>query len=206
MMLATVVALAGSSVLRRQYGRAGWWAIPAVFVAVVFPLAAFPIAGMVLVAVQARRLRLVRAARVRVEFDAIALGELTALGLTSGLTFMAALERAGDELGPPLRDEVVGIRRRSRHVGAAAALEQADGVAQRLYLLAARATITGAPVADAVRAYVVAERDVQRATALAAARRLPVQLLLPLALLILPGFMVLTVGTALVGAAQRLGL
>ena len=39
---------------------------------------------------------------------------------------------------------------------------------------------------------------------MAAARRLPVRLLVPVALLMLPGFVVLTAGPALLGAAERL--
>ena len=66
--------------------------------------------------------------------------------------------------------------------------------------------MTGAPVAAAVRAYVAEQRDADRARALAAARRLPVQLLFPLTLLVLPGFMVLTIGPALLAALERLGV
>jgi hypothetical protein len=122
------------------------------------------------------------------------------------MTFAASLEAAADEIGPPLAAEVHDVIRRSRHCGIAPALEQSGGAARRLYLLAARATVTGAPVAAAVGAYIAEQRDADRSRALAAARRLPVHLLFPLALLILPGFMVLTIGPALLGALARLGL
>ncbi len=75
-----------------------------------------------------------------------------------------------------------------------------------LFVVARRALATGAPLAPAVSGYATALRNEERSRQLTAARRLPVKLLFPLALLILPGFLLLTVGPAVLGSLERLGL
>ena len=205
-MLPVVVALGVTGAIRWRFPRVGWWVPPAAVVVVLYPIPALMLGVATLAVTRRNAIHRVREERARAEHDAVALAELVGLGLTAGLSFMAALEAAACEVGPPLADEVHDVIRRSRHRGIAAALEESGGAARRLYLLAARATVTGAPVAVAVRAYVAEQRDADRARALGAARRLPVQLLFPLALLILPGFMVLTIGPALLGALERLGM
>ena len=205
-MLPVVVALGITGAIRWRVQRAALWVLPAVACSVWFPFPTLAL-GVDVFAVS-RRGVIRRAGReqTRAERDAVALGELVGLGLSAGMSFVAALEAAAHEVGPPLEPEVQAVVRRSRHRGIAAALEESGGAARRVYLLAARATVTGAPVAAAVRAYVAEQRDADRARALAAARRLPVQLLFPLTLLILPGFMVLTIGPALLAALERLGM
>jgi hypothetical protein len=65
---------------------------------------------------------------------------------------------------------------------------------------------SGAPVLEAVERYGEERRADDRSACEAAVRRLPVLLSFPLALLILPGFVLLTVAPALSGALERLGL
>lgn len=137
--------------------------------------------------------------------EVLILSELTALGLSAGLTPTAALDRAGRRVGGEVAAEVAGVLRRGRRVGLPAALAGASGQSGRLCGVIASALATGAPLQVAVGAYVASERRERRVVALAAARRLPVRLLFPLALLILPGFMVMTVGPALIAAVDRLG-
>jgi hypothetical protein len=153
-----------------------------------------------------RRLAARRAAVAAADGDVTLLGELVLLGLRAGLTFPVALEVAAAEVVPPLQREVIGVVRSLRLHGAAAGLERAGGRARPLYAAAARAATTGAPVAGAVAAFVAARRDEERARRRAAGARLPVRMLVPLSLLILPGFVLLTVGPALLGAVRRLGL
>jgi tight adherence protein C len=205
-MLPVVVALGVAGAIRWRFPRVGWWVLPAVAGAVWYPLPTLALGVAALAVTRRGVIHRIRAERTRAERDAVALAELVGLGLSAGLSFTAALEAAAREVGPPLVDELHEVIRRSRHRGIAVALEESGGAARRLYLLAARATVTGAPVAAAVRAYVAEQHDADRARALAAARRLSVQLLFPLALLILPGFMVLTIGPALLGALERLGM
>jgi Flp pilus assembly protein TadB len=151
----------------------------------------------------ARRHR--RSAEREVVAEVAVLGELVTLGLAAGMTFVAALDRAGRELRSSLADEVDVVVRTARRDGNHGVLAVATGHGRRLYLLAARAMATGAPMLDAVEMFVAEERDAERARRQAAVRRLPVTLVFPLALLILPGFVVVVLAPALVGSLQRLG-
>ena len=134
------------------------------------------------------------------------LGDLVGLGLSSGRTFAASIEMAAAQLRSPLGAEVMAVMRRTSRDGAALVLAGSEGAAGRLYQLAGRALTTGAPLAAAVAAFTEEVRATQRAASLAAARRLPVLLMFPLALLILPGFVLLTVAPAVAGALERLTL
>ena len=138
--------------------------------------------------------------------DVAMLAELVVLGLGAGLTVGEALDAAAGHVGPVLRSEVGYLLRRSRVVGLPAALESAGGHAGRFYRVAGQAVASGAPLLPALAAFVAEERHAEHTRRQAAARRLPVRLLLPLALLMLPGFVVLIAGPALLGAAERLRL
>ncbi len=166
-----------------------------------------PTAGLAVAAAAvagARRRAARRTGSARSEADVTVLAELTLLGLSAGLTFAAALAAASRHVSSDLAGEVRQVLRRGRATGLTAALEQGAGGAVRLYRMAGRAVATGAPLLPAVAAFVDERRHADHAARLAAARRLPVRLLLPLALLILPGFVVLTAGPALLGAVDRL--
>jgi pilus assembly protein TadC len=89
--------------------------------------------------------------------------------------------------------------------GTAAALAGSKGRLADLGRVAAGAAVSGAPIAAAVTAYSRTRRHADHAKALERARRLPVRLLLPLALLILPGFVLLAVGPAVLEGLARLG-
>jgi pilus assembly protein TadC len=90
--------------------------------------------------------------------------------------------------------------------GAAAGLAAAQGWGERLYRLMGRAAATGAPLVGAVEAFALEGRHAEHSRRLEAARRLPVRLVVPLALLILPGFVVLVLGPALMESLARLGV
>lgn len=145
-----------------------------------------------------------RRAETSAQADVLMLGELSALGLAAGLDFAGSLQRAAEPLSAEIRAEVQGMLRRARLRGLSAALAEESGRCRRLFRLVARAVDTGAPVRGAVEAFVDDAISEERAANLAAIRRLPVKLLFPLSLLILPGFMVLTIGPALLGSVRRL--
>ncbi len=134
------------------------------------------------------------------------LGDLVVLGLTGGLGLAQALAVAGTELESGLATEVDDVVRRMHRDGAAALLDAGAGRAGRLYLMAGRAMATGAPLLAAVESFVDDTHGEEARRRKAAARRLPVLMMFPLALLILPGFMLLLVAPALVSAVGRLGL
>jgi tight adherence protein C len=199
MIVAFLMAMA---VIAYPHRRAGAAAALAAVVAAPGIVVALAVLGTAALLLARRRIR-ARADR-DADGDVAVLGELVALGLSAGLTFPAALDLGAGEVAPLLRSEVAGVLREARSSGAGAILESASGRARRLYLLAGRAMVTGAPVLTAVEALVAERRDEERSRVRARARRLPVRMLFPLALLILPGFVLLTLGPALLGALERL--
>ena len=75
---------------------------------------------------------------------------------------------------------------------------------QTLVLRVALAQSSGAPMHDAVSAFLADGRAAQRGKVLEQVRRLPVALMVPLGLLILPGFVVLFVGPIVLTSLQDL--
>jgi hypothetical protein len=132
--------------------------------------------------------------------DDALLADLTVLGLSAGLTFPVAAGAAADIVDG---DSSTQLRRALRLRGTVDAGTEGDPA---LMIVARRALSTGAPLIPAVSGYASRLRDEERSRQLSAARRLPVKLLFPLALLILPGFLVLTIGPAVLGSLERLGL
>ena len=121
------------------------------------------------------------------------------------MPYPGAVEAAARYVGPALASQVRGTLRHSAG-GTAVSFESAAGDAEGLFRLAGRAAATGAPLLPAVGAYAAELRSEARTRSLAAARRLPVRLLFPLTLLILPGFLILTVGPTVLSGVRRLGI
>ena len=132
--------------------------------------------------------------------DDALLADLTVLGLSAGLTFPAAAEAAAGAVDGDASARLLRSLRLRDAVDMNAAADPA------LMVVARRALSTGAPLIPAVSAFAARLRDEERSRQLTAARRLPVKLLFPLALLILPGFLILTIGPAVLGSLERLGL
>lgn len=134
--------------------------------------------------------------------DLGAMARLLLIALTSGMPLAGALELAGSHAQV---SSVVGVvLRRARMVGLAAALAEAPAPLRPLTIRLARAHTTGAPVADTVAAFIEEERTERRAAMLSRINRLPVTLVVPLALLILPGFVLLTLGPTVAGVITDL--
>ncbi len=206
-MRLVLAAGAGFAVFRLGTGRRRrGLAAAAVAGAIWCPAIGLPAAAVALAIAARRRFAARRRARVAAAADVVLLAELVALGLSAGLTFAGALGAAACEVHPWLADEARLVLRRGSVLGLAPALDDASGLAGRLYRMAGRAVVTGAPLLPAVTAFVEESRHAEHAHHMAAARRLPVRLLVPLALLILPGFVLLTVGPALLSAVDRLRL
>ncbi|MBU1226948.1 MAG: type II secretion system F family protein [Actinobacteria bacterium] len=137
---------------------------------------------------------------------ALLLADQVALALRAGLTLEGALREARPDLPEALAGEVGHLLREARLGGLGRALASAGGAGERLYRITDRAVRTGAPVGPAVEALAEELRHEDHARRAAEARRLPVRLLLPLALLILPGFVLALVGPALVSSLARLDI
>ncbi|MEE8331889.1 MAG: type II secretion system F family protein [Acidimicrobiia bacterium] len=152
------------------------------------------------------RLRRRRSAERAISDELILFGELISLGLSAGLPFLGAVSLASSEMSGEVASEVRAVMRASQLSGASVALAAAPGHTAPLFRLVARAVATGAPVGPGVAGFVLDARRERQATRIAAAKRLPVRLLVPLTLLILPGFVVLTLGPALLSGVERLQL
>ncbi len=140
----------------------------------------------------------------RADGDVSLTAQMLLISLSAGLPLPAALRVASERVGPTMQAELAELLRSGAHIGMAEALRNHEGRLGRLTLLLARAQVTGASISAAVQSFVTERRDEERASGLEAARRLPVKLTIPLALLILPGFVVLTVGPSVLDSARRL--
>lgn len=134
-----------------------------------------------------------------------ALADLLTLGLLAGLSLRAAFTEARHHIDGAAASAVDDLIYEMDRVGGAVALASTEGELAGLGRVVAGAAASGAPLATAVAGFAATQRHVDHAARVTAARRLPVRLLLPLALLILPGFVVLAVGPALLQALARLG-
>lgn len=150
------------------------------------------------------RFRRARAARIQNEADLAALCDLTAVGLTGGLGIQPALEIACRHVGEQMAGDVLAVLRRGRVTGVAEAMSTAEGIGRRLYRVIGQASATGAPLLDSVVLLADSVSADLASTRLRAARRLPVTMLFPLTLLILPGFLLLTIAPAILDAFTRL--
>ena len=130
--------------------------------------------------------------------------DLTAICLTGGLNIATALRIAADAGEGAVAAELEGILARARIDGLSAVLATADGAGSRLYQSLSRADATGGPMLQSVATLADELWSDQATAALETARRLPVAMLLPLTLLILPGFLLLTIAPAVLDAFSRL--
>ncbi|HEX7098685.1 MAG TPA: type II secretion system F family protein [Acidimicrobiia bacterium] len=111
----------------------------------------------------------------------------------AGLPLVSALESAAPRI--PGVDEVV---RRARRIGSAPALGSARGPLAPLLRKLADAAVSGSPPEPTIRGFIDAERRRRHAEAVARARRLPIRLMLPMTLLVLPGFVLMVYGPVLI--------
>lgn len=200
-----VMALLAFEPLRWRFGpwTAGAALLFVMLVSVSPPLAVF--AGLVGLGFvvwskwQARR-RIVRQASA----DVSELARGTLVAVSAGLSVLAALDVASRHLSVTIQIEVGVLKRSARQSGLAVALTNFEGACAHLFAMLARAQTTGASVHEALGAFVDEQREHRRLATVEAARRLPVKLTVPLALLILPGFVVLTVGPSVLESARRL--
>ena len=136
--------------------------------------------------------------------DVVLVAELVGLGLGAGMNLQHSLVWATRFGHPALQHSIRGVLRRARLNGLAAEMRSSNGPLAELFGLLARAVETGAALGPAVDSYVDQVAAQIRADAAARAQRLPVKLLFPLALLMLPGLMLMVAGPALIDVFSRL--
>jgi hypothetical protein len=131
----------------------------------------------------------------RAEFDPLVVARVIHVSLAGGLPLTAALTLAVGEVGQLVAGELTATLRTARREGMSSALAASTVPLMRpLFGRITLAQASGAPMHDAVSAYLADGRAARRGKALEQVRRLPVALMVPLGLLILPGFVVLFVG------------
>lgn len=116
-----------------------------------------------------------------------------------GMPLVTALESAAVRL-PGVEDVV----RRARRLGTAPALGAARGPLAPLLRRLADAVVSGSPPEPAIRGFIETERRRRHTEAVARARRLPIRLMLPMTLLVLPGFVLMVYGPVFIEAVTSL--
>jgi len=143
-----------------------------------------------------------RARRAATDADMMCV-EVTSLGVAAGLTFREAAAGAASVVGGAVGSDLLGVlRRTSVDSGARSGVPGID----EMLAEAERSASTGAPLVRSLDALVSTLRRERATRARERLARLPVKLLFPLALLILPGFVIMTVGPAVLGGLSRIGI
>jgi type II secretory pathway component PulF len=146
----------------------------------------------------------VRRRRRTEPIDVDATARLLLIGLTAGLSMVAAMETAVDQIDDDAAAELRQMVRSAKMHGMASALTSAAGPSKRLFHRLARAQVTGSAATGTIATFIAEQRAVDRAGTLQRLRRLPVTLTVPLTLLILPGFILLTLGPTVAGIVKQL--
>ena len=161
--------------------------------------------GVPLLTKRFRAVRLRRDQQRRAQLDPMVVGRVIQIGLAGGLPLMACLTLAISEVGQLVAGELTVVMRTARREGLSASLAgSASPLLRPLFSRVALAQSSGAPMHDAVSAFLADGRAAQRGKVLEQVRRLPVALMVPLGLLILPGFVVLFVGPIVLTSLQDL--
>lgn len=204
-MTAAVAALVAGAWAERV-GRHTVLAVGSAWLLLASPAAAMACGVTALAVVRWRRAAAITMTQRAADTDLVLLADLLAVGVASGRTVRASFEAALTHVHLRVGHEIDLLLAAMDRTGTAAALAGASGRLAAVCRVAASATLSGAPLAAALAAHAEQERHSRHSARVAAARRLPVRLLLPLALLILPGFVVLAVGPALIHSLARLAL
>lgn len=129
---------------------------------------------------------------------------LIGLGVASGMNLYAALEWSRRYIHPILAAETQQVLRIARLRGLGDGLRSADGTGATLFRGLARSVDSGAAVGHTIAAHREGLEADHVAEFEARLQRLPIKLLFPLALLMLPGLVVMTAAPALLDVIDRL--
>lgn len=155
--------------------------------------AASIVLALILVAWRPHRISLGRLRRRERDPDVMLIARLLALSIASGQPIGAGLQDIAKLLPAAEAREVRKVIQRARSVGIAPALVEASGPLAGLAGRLAQAHLSGAPATASIEAFVTSMHDAARYRSLEEARTVGVKLTLPLTLLLLPGFILLTI-------------
>lgn len=165
------------------------------------PLAAVVACATITAVWAARRARTATQSRRREAGDELRILDLVALGMTGGLAFTQAAAFAAAIVGGPIGAELERCVR-SGNSGVQVASD-VDAI-QAMTLVARRSDASGSPLGPELRRTASLIRSERAASERERLARLPVKLLFPLAFAILPGFILMTVGPAVISGIARL--
>ncbi len=137
--------------------------------------------------------------------DLLEFSRLVGTGLAGGLNLGAALELAGRFAHPGLTDDVGAVLRAARTSGLGPALGRAEGPLAPLAVHLARAQSTGAALGVAIDSFADRLETEVRTRMLERVRTLPIRLVVPLTLLLLPGFLLVVVAPGVLDVVADLG-
>lgn len=203
MIAAVAAGLTVKAVADRYDRRSWWWALFSSGV-LLAPLLAVSGAVLGLAVNRFRRAAALTRRHMAVEVECIDVAELVAVGLAGGQSIAAAHRLALDHVSADARPVLEGLLDRIDRMGTTPALLTDPSALRGSSRVLATAATTGAPALPMLEAFVETEAHKRHAADLEALQRLPIRLMVPLALLVLPGFVLMTVGPAVVDSLARL--
>ena len=139
----------------------------------------------------------------RIREDEILAVELVAAGVEAGVSFDLAVGNAASFVDPDVGFDLRRMLRQARHGHGP---PTAPSVTAEMIRIAIGSEVSGAAISDQLAALAESELASDEAAINERMARLPVKMLFPLALLILPGFLLVAVAPAVIGGIARLGL
>ncbi len=125
--------------------------------------------------------------------DLLVVARLLALSIASGRPLGQALEDVSNRLPDSAASTIDDILGRANRSGLTRSLVETVGPLADLAERLAKAQVTGAPVGPVLDAFISTLHDARRFQAVEEARMIGVKLVVPLTLLLLPGFLALVV-------------
>jgi tight adherence protein C len=167
------------------------------------PLVAIAAPATVLVFERFRRAARVRADQRRLRDHEIVAVELVAAGVAAGVSFDSAVAIASSFTDDAVAADMNRWLRLVRHGHES---PHSDSVVAEMIRIARSAEASGAALAGQLGALAESELASDEAATEERLARLPIKMLFPLALLILPGFLLVAVAPAVISGIARLGL
>ncbi|MPZ51251.1 MAG: hypothetical protein GEU79_00700 [Acidimicrobiia bacterium] len=135
-----------------------------------------------------------RRRRILLRSAAPEVARVVLIALHAGQPPVMALATAARYLDPAVSREIRAVLRRAATTGSEQAFAQAKGPLSSLFSSLARAQVTGASVSEVVRGQVEEGRRERRRLIREHSQKMAIRLMIPVTLLILPGFVVMTYG------------
>lgn len=167
------------------------------------PLVAIAACVSVLAFERFRQLSDIKAERRRLRDDEILSVELVAAGVSAGVSFDSAVETAAGQVDAAVAADMTRWLRLVRHGHPPS---DAESVVAEMIRIAQGAEASGAAVADQLSSLAENQLALDEAATNERLARLPIKMLFPLALLILPGFLLVAVAPTVVSGISKLGL